>query len=235
MDNLQTLRKLYLKCRMTGERVDPHIAAVAIRAVGDYAGIRSTYYNGLNEAFLSYLLGNESLSSAKNSVKRYVATGFVNAFEAGWVETQGAGATYDPDPEDSAWLATRMEQELAFVDGLFVTMKAMRDDTEEPMTDADKRQFAVDRATGYAASLDGVFGQGKLRSRKLMMLTLDGPDGKESCRTCQKYKGQRHRAKWWVSHDLVPAPGNESYECGGWQCQHTLSDDSGNQWAGATE
>jgi hypothetical protein len=161
-----------------------------------------------------------------------MATAFVDAFETGWVDNQGEGATYDPEPEDSDWLATRLEQELAFIDSLFVTMKAMRDDTEEPLTADEINQYAEDRANGYAASLDGIYGQGKLRSRKSVMLTFVGTDGKESCPECQKYKGQRHRARWWTGHNLVPAPGNESYSCNGYNCQHYLEDPSGNRWTG---
>lgn len=235
MSKRDELRETYLVCRQLGIHVEPHTAYVAIQSAGDYAGTRDRYYNRMLEDFKSYLNGNESLSSCRNSAHRYIATAFVDAFEAGWVDTQNADATYDPAPEDSDWLANRIDQELAYVDGLFVTMKAMREDATEPLTADEVNTFATDRATGYAVTLDAVYGQGKLRSRKSVMLTFGGPDGKESCKTCQKYKGQRHRARWWVSHDLVPAPGNESFECGGWQCQHTLTDDSGNQWAGTTE
>jgi hypothetical protein len=233
MDNLQTLRKLYLKCRLTGERVDPHTAAIAIRAVGDYGTIRGDYYNGVFEAVGSYLDGRVGFATGKNMMKKACATAFLDAFETGWVATQGADATYDPDPEDSDWLATRIEQEFAFIDSTFVTMKAMLADAEEPITEDEITQYATDRANGYAATLDGIYGQGKLRSRKNIMLTFEGESGVESCKTCQKYLGQSHRAKWWISHDLVPAPGNSSFECGGWQCLHILTDPSGNKWAGS--
>lgn len=229
---ISELRRLYLQCRANGTPVDPRTAAIAIRSVGDYATIRGDYYNSVFDNVSSYLGGYTGIATARNEVKKACATAFVDAFETGAVDTQGAGATYDPDPEDTDWLATRMEQEFAFIDGMFGTMKGMKDDPENPLTEDDITQYATDRANGYCASLDAVYGQGKLRSRKNMMLTLDGPDGKESCKTCQKYKGQRHRAKWWISHDLVPAPGNDMYECGNWQCQHVLSDDSGNQWTG---
>mgnify|MGYP001443575275 CR=1 FL=1 len=232
MDNLQTLRSLYLQCRASGTPVDPHTAAVAIRAVGDYASIRGAYYNGIFESVSNYLGGYMGIATARGEMKKACATAFLDAFETGWVDTQGAGATYEPEPEDSEWLATRMQQEFAFIDSTFQTMKAMKADAEEPLTEDEIVSYATARAVGYTASLDAVYGQGKLRSQKNKMLTLDGPDGQESCRTCQKYKGQRHRASWWISRDLVPAPGNENYECGGWQCQHILSDDSGNQWTG---
>lgn len=232
MGNVQELRRLYLQCRLTGEKVDPHVAAICIQSVGDYSGIRSRYAEEVKSSVEDYLLDVITMASAKGQFKQAMATAFLDAFETGWIDTQGANATYDPDEEDSQWLASRLEQELANIDALFVTMKSMKEDKDEPITDDEISNYAADRSLGYAVTLDGVYGQGKLRSRKSMMLTLEGPDGKESCRTCQKYKGQRHRARWWIAHQLIPAPGNESYECGGWQCQHQLFDDSGNQWAG---
>jgi hypothetical protein len=233
--DLIALRKLYLHCREKGIPVDPHTAAIAIQSVGDYSGIRSRYAEIVKSSVQDYLLDVVTLASAKGDFKKACATAFLDAFETGFLDTQGKDATYDPDEEDSSWLATRLDQELAFIDGLFVTMKAMKDDQEEPITDDEISNFAADKAAAYATTLDGIYGQGKLRSRKNVMLTLEGPDGKESCPECIRYKGQRHRARWWMSHGLVPAPGNENYTCGNYLCQHTLNDDSGNQWAGVVE
>jgi len=230
---MNQLRELYLQCREQGTPVDPHVAYVAIQAAGDYPGIRSQYVNDVQEAIVQYMLGYEGMAVSKGRFKRAMATSFVDGFETGWVET--GGDPYQPEPEDSDWLGTRLDQEIAFIDGLYQTMKAMLADTEEPIQQAEILDYAAARATGYGNTLDAVYGQGKLRGKKNVMLTLDGPDGKESCDTCQRYKGQRHRAKWWLSRDLIPAPGNENYECGGWMCQHTLSSDDGEQWAGVQE
>jgi hypothetical protein len=235
MNNLLTLRELYLQCRQQGIPVAPKTAAIAIQSVGDYSGIRSRYAEIVKNAVQDYLLDVITGQSAKGQFKSGMATAFLDAFETGFIDTQGAGATYDPDEEDSQWLASRLEQEIANIDSLFVTMKAMKDDQEEPLTDDEISNYASDRSAGYATTLDGVYGQGKLRSRKSVMLTLEGSDGKESCPECIRYKGQRHRARWWMSHGLVPAPGNENYTCGNYQCQHVLNDDSGNQWAGVVE
>ena len=87
---------------------------------------------------------------------------------------------------------------------------------------------AEQRAEGYARTLDGIYSEGKIRGAKNKMLTFGGDDGEESCKTCQKYKGQRHRASWWVKRDLIIYRGNMNYECGCWQCQHYFFDDSGN-------
>jgi hypothetical protein len=158
---------------------------------------------------------------------------FADGFETGFMETAG-GDTYEPERADTDYLAAKMDAELGYIKTLFFSLKEIMSGAsiEEPVTDADIVAEADSRAAMYAKTLDGVYGQGKLRGKRNIMLTLDGMDGNESCRTCQKYKGKAHRAKWWTSHDLIPGPGNENYECHGYNCQHQLFDADGNVWAG---
>jgi hypothetical protein len=176
------------------------------------------------------------MREAKSFLKQTMATSFVDSFETGFVET--GGDPYEPEPEDSEWLATRLNQELAYIDGLFVTMKAMLKDAEEPLTISEIGQYAEGRADGYCATLDGVYAQGKLRGKKSVMLTFAGENGSPEniCQknggTCVRLMGQRHRARWWIGHDFIPGPGNENYDCGGYNCRHFLQDDAGNRWTG---
>lgn len=229
--DLTDLRRWYLACREAGIRVEPHIAAIAIRAAGNYSNIRARYQQAVYTFCKNYLSGALRIDVARSAFKREMATAFMDAFETGFMDGR-AGAkrpAYDPDPEDSAWLASMTRQEMAYIDQLFVSMREIRRENPEP---AEIDDFAADRADGYTRTLDGVYAQAKLRSNKNKMLTFDGVDGKESCKTCQKYKRQRHRASWWLRRGLVPTAGNSSFECGCWQCQHGLYDDDGNQWAG---
>jgi hypothetical protein len=236
MSEREQLRTLYTHCRETGLPVDPHVAAVAIRAVGDYAGTRANYVSTITTAMVEYMRGYQGMVASRNVFKKAMVEAFSDGFETGFMETSG-GDTYEPEREDTDYLAVRMEQELAYIDSLFFSLKEIMSGAsiEEPVTDADIVSEADSRATMYARSLDGVYGQGKLRGKKNNMLTLDGPDGQESCKTCQQYKGKAHRAKWWTSHDLIPGPGNENYECNGYNCQHQLFDKDGNVWAGNLE
>lgn len=227
---LVKLRLLYLECRSKGIMVNPHVAYIAIQSAGDYSTIRNGYLLDLENTIVSVLEGWETWTIGKGIIKQAMATAFLDSFETGWIET--GGDPYEPEADDSEWLATRIDQELANIDSMFVDIKAMMNDTEEPLTSDEIAQYAQARAQGYTVTLDSIYGQGKLRGKKSVMLTLDGPDGQKSCATCQRYKQQRHRARWWISHGLVPEPGNENYECGCWQCQHKLSDDKGVQWAG---
>jgi hypothetical protein len=111
-------------------------------------------------------------------------------------------------------------------------------DAEEPITEDEITQYATDRANGYAATLDGIYGQGKLRSRKNVILTFTGPNGSPdyACQknngTCVRLYGKRHSAKYIISRDLIPYPGNTNFTCGAWACEHFWQDDSGNRWTG---
>jgi hypothetical protein len=49
-----------------------------------------------------------------------------------------------------------------------------------------------------------------------------GDDGAESCVTCQRLKGQRHRMKDWTRKALRPRVDTAAFDCGGWMCQHVL-------------
>ena len=232
----EQLRTLYTHCRETGLPVDPHVAAVAIRAAGDYAGTRANYVSVITTAMVEYMRGYQGMVASRNVFKKAMVTAFGDAFDTGFMETSG-GDTYDPEPEDNQYLAVRMEQELAYIDSLFFSLKEIMSGAtiEEPVTDADIVSEADSRAVGYSRTLDSIYGQGKLRGRKNIMLSLEGESGEESSSTCQKYLHVRHRAKWWVAHNLIPGPGSETYECRGYRCLHFLADSDGNQWAGSLE
>jgi hypothetical protein len=54
------------------------------------------------------------------------------------------------------------------------------------------------------------------------MMEFAGDDGLESCVTCRRLKGQRHRLKDWKRKQLRPQVDTSSFECGGWRCEHKL-------------
>jgi hypothetical protein len=82
------------------------------------------------------------------------------------------------------------------------------------------------RAEGYSKSLDALYANIKLMAKPSVMLTFTGDDGLESCKDCSKYKGQRHKASWWISRNAVPP--SRDFECHGYNCQHVLVDDQNN-------
>jgi hypothetical protein len=191
----------------------------------DYFGIRQTYYEAIKQAVVSFLVNTGSRVTAFQSDARQAMTeAFPPAFAAGI--SDGGGDPDNMDPEDDAWLTAKMNAEMGFIGVTFQNLRQIKIPGDLSASDIDEQGDQT--ATAYANTLDGVYNEGRLRGLGNQMLTFAGDDGKESCDTCQKLKGERHRASWWVSHDLVPGvPGNTNFKCGGWNCAHWLENDKG--------
>lgn len=183
-----------------------------------YPTTRRQYVSSVGLAVSGYL---ESGSSRhKNAMKRAVVEAFPNAFYRGYDEVGGE----DTEDEDEAWLTEKMSAELENVDALFVSLKVIR-----AAGDFDADEIADERAEGYAATLDGVYAEGKLRGDRNRMYTFVGDDGEESCSDCTRLKGKRMKAKKIIADGLLPAPGNDNFECKGYKCQHYWEDDDGDR------
>ena len=193
-------------------------AREVIKAAGGYPGVRAEYYTAVYDAVYDYLTGNRPVTGFVNSVKRAFTEAYIEAAEIGYVE---AGSEMPFDSDIIAFLTDAQAKEFGHIEDLFARLKA-----EWEGLDPDAEATA--RAEGYAGTLDQIWSESKLYGAKNKMLTFVGDDGKESCKDCKRMKGQRHRAKWWIEKGMIP--GSSSYECGGWQCQHILVDDEGNEF-----
>jgi hypothetical protein len=71
-------------------------------------------------------------------------------------------------------------------------------------------------------SLDAMYQAGRLSADKNGLYEFTGGDGKESCETCQRLHGQRHRLRDWDRKKLIPRRDTANFKCGGWACMHTL-------------
>jgi len=212
------------------EKQAPYLAAAylvgadalksTLPSVEDYDVVRADYKNRLFDAMIGYVSSAGGSQKWANQIRKAIVDNFPGAFYSGYSEAGGE----DTENEDEAWLTRRVSEELSYVPGLFEELKAARD--AETVTEPAIR----DRVDNWAASLAGVYAEGKLRGDRNKMLTFEGEDGTKSCITCQKYKGKRHSAKWWLGRDLVRRP-NEGYECGRFDnCQHEFYTDDGEQY-----
>lgn len=199
----------------------PHLSreALALKAAGEYDGIRSEMYTEVLEAVEGYLSGTGYATTYRNAMATAISRAYVETADAAYEE---GGGTLPLDDETAAWARSQLDAQLSFVDGLFETLKELRKEGVDAGAEADAR------AEGYASSLDQLYSEAKARGAKNKMLTFVGDDGKESCKDCKRMKGQRHRASWWIEHDMVP--GSSSYECGGWRCEHFLETDDGERF-----
>ena len=194
----------------------------ATSADEDYSVIRADYETRLFDAFIGYGSSGGRVTSFKNAAGRAIIEDFTAAFGRGYRDAGGE----EIEPEDDAWLTERTNQERDYLGGAFDAIGQLRDN--ETITE-DAIQAKVD---SWLNGLDGVYAEGKLRGAKNVMLTYDGDDGAESCDECQKYKGQRHSAKWWINRDLVRRNGNDNYGCGRWKnCEHHFYTDDGEMYA----
>lgn len=203
-------------------QVVPHLAPetlAAIKAGGNgYPGVRSDYWHAVYDEVYGYLTGNRPVTTFVQRLTTAAASAFIGAAEAGYEE---GGGTLPLDDDTAAWLRGAIDAELGHIDDLFNRLS-------QEWEGLDPTAEAVSRAEGYASNLDQIFSEAKTRGAGNKMLTFVGDDGTESCKDCKRMKGQRHRASWWISHDMIP--GSSSYECGGWRCQHILVDDQGNEF-----
>jgi hypothetical protein len=186
--------------------------------LAEYSAIRGDYWARVYDAVYAYLTSKDTIARHKNEIGKAMAEAFNNTGDLAYVD---GGAELPMDEDTQSWLASRQSAEFGYVDSLFQNLKMLR--AEE---DTDPIHEAFIHADGYAKTLDNIYANVKVMAAGNKMLTLVGQDGKVSCPECKKYKNKRHRAKWWVAHNLVPGIGS-SYSCGGWQCFHVLQDDNG--------
>lgn len=208
---------------------DAALLTLAELALGDYAAIRNAYKMEIAGWIMDYLLTDKArITKYRNQFKIAITNNFPDAFYQGFMDGGGGGRSDVPRDADE-WLTAKINGEYGFVDWLFLQLKEFKRDPETAISDYQAE--ADRRAEGYAKTLDGVYAEGKVWGGKDVMLTFGGNDGFESCEDCQRLKGQRHKASWWIQRGLVPGQqGNRNFACGGWNCQHILFDDLGNVW-----
>lgn len=192
------------------------------KLMGTYPQVRKKYYEDVFAAVYDYLDSDKQVTTYRNAMNTAIATAFLNTGDIAW-EDGGGELPIEQDVLD--WLIAAQEAENANAGILFQNLRAIRG-----QEDLNKFEYASARANGYASTLDRIYSYIKIAAGKDIMLTLVGDDGEKSCEECQKYKGKRHKASWWVKRNLVPGIGS-AYSCGGWRCQHTLVDDSGKIWS----
>lgn len=189
--------------------------------VPGYDDIRGQYEESLFDAFISFA-GSSGAGGRRyrNLAGRAVIEAVNDAFYRGYRDAGGE----ETEADDETWLTARQSAELSHLPGVFEWLKEARD-ADPPTITEDAVRARVDK---WLSGLDGIYSEGRLRGADNVMLTFDGDDGQESCNQCQKYKGQRHSAKWWVKRDLVRRNGNDNFDCGRWEnCQHNLFTDDG--------
>lgn len=193
---------------------------ITVKAVGDYSSIRDRLYDAIYNAVSGFLSSNAQIGTYSRPMMTALSQAYIDTADVGYTD---GGGSLPLDEDTAAWARAELQAQFGFVDSLFQTLKALRKEG-----DFDTTAEATTRAGGYSQSLDMLYSGAKLRAAGNMMLTFAGEDGLESCKDCSRYKGQRHRASWWVAHGAIPP--SRDFECKGYNCLHMLVDDNGNEF-----
>jgi hypothetical protein len=74
----------------------------------------------------------------------------------------------------------------------------------------------------FNKSISPFYDSGRLSADRNGMYEFGGPSGEESCTTCMRLMGQRHRLKWWTTQRLRPRVDTSRFGCKGFRCRHIL-------------
>jgi len=185
--------------------------------LAEYSAIRSRFHSEVYYAIEEYLNGEKRITSFENRMRIAITESYNDTAAVAWTD---GGGEFPLDDDAKTLLNSLIAEELSHSATLFQRLKMAR---KEGGVIAEIE--AQVRADGYASTLDSGYANIKAMAYGNKMLTFVGEDGEESCKDCAKYKGKRHRAKWWVSHNAVPP--SRDFECKGYRCQHVLVDDDG--------
>lgn len=194
----------------------------ALKQAPEYQGIRDVFWSEVYNDVWVYLSTDASIVSSRNDFKKGIADAWVNAADSAYTD---GGAELPLDEDTLSWVESEQSAQLGYADSFFQTLKDLKKEG-----DFDAIQEAYNAAERWASSLDGLYNSVKVRAAGNVMLTFDGDDGAESCDPCQTFKGQRHRASWWIAHNAVPPRGSALDCANGGKCEHRLYDDAGNEF-----
>ena len=168
---------------------------------------------------LQFELGFEDLMAARKDlterslaarvrslVRQYGYLAYQDGLEAGGV-TDGV-----LDDEDEAEFMTMLAAQNAYVA-----------DFAKSAADLSDAEAAIKPAMWFRKSVSPFFDVGRNSADKNGVYEFAGEDGEESCTTCQRLKGQRHRMKDWTRKQLRPGVDTTNFDCGGWNCRHKLA------------
>lgn len=149
-------------------------------------------------------------NQAENLMLGLLNSSGIKAFQDGLIE---GGVSGDLDDEDMMrvqdWLSDTIDYLDPFLSSAF--------DGSLPEAQVSSRSLMWTNK-----SLGQMHAAGRLSADRNAMYLFTGKDGKENCPTCKRLKGQVHRFKDWERKNLIPGLNTDTFECGGWRCEHRL-------------
>ena len=145
----------------------------------------------------------------RDLIRKYGREAYLDGLKDG-----GVDASRQLEGDDLKAYQDMLRQQSAFVTGLGKTLYR-----EGGITNA---QADLKADLWFNKSILPFYDEGRGSADANGMYTFTGNDGEESCITCQRLQGQRHRMKDWTRKGLRPRVDTVNFDCGGWNCQHVL-------------
>lgn len=146
----------------------------------------------------------------RTRLRQLVESAITDAYFAG---LQEGGIAPEEFTEDDAQAADDLiAEQFDFVSGFASAIAEGCDDKQTLYTRADLWVASINAA--------GQTGLNSAKENEMVEFQLVGEPTDESCATCTKLLGQRHRRKWVVAHGYEVKPGNANFECGCFRCPH---------------
>ena len=187
---------------------------------GGVAEINARYNKEIVDAMTTYFEGG-AMTAPRNQFRQAMTEAFNSAMDTGWID---GGQALPLDEDAAAWLDARLNSELAYIDDLFVQIKALR--AEEKF---DFFAWVTAKADRYTSTVMSVYNAAVLLAKKNQMLTWNLGQTEKHCDTCASLDGNSHRASWYISHDYIPRKPGAAMLCGGYNCDCRLTDSKGEE------
>lgn len=165
-----------------------------------------------NLAVLGFTGGGSILSDTRAVIKNAISDAYIEGLISGGISAD------EMTEEDAAQINELTANQMQYVTDFVRAIREAKDDKAAQRDILDNR---IELWT-TAVEMAGVAGMNSAKSNE--MVEFVGDDGAESCKTCQRLKGLRHRRRWFEQNGLVPRDPRfrDNFECGGWLCQHEL-------------
>ncbi len=189
----------------------------ALKAASDLTSISASYHDAITQALVSFFEGG-SVQSSRNQFRRAAVEALGGAFDVGYAD---GGGSIPADPDALEWLNARVEQEFGHIGTMYQQAKQIKKDG------GDWFAWVTERADGYTRTAQSVYNAGRMWAMGNKVLTWHLGATEEHCDTCAELNGTNHRASWYIAHDYIPRKPGASMECGGYNCDCSLTDKKG--------
>lgn len=147
-------------------------------------------------------------SAVRSMIRRYGKQAYIDGLQDG-------GVIDELSEQDETRIADMVSEQSQYVTNLGREIFKTEDGISDALANQKPEMW-------YRKSIAPFYHEGRASADGNAMMEFGGSDGLESCTTCTRLKGQRHRYNTWKRKGLIPQVDTDAYECGGFQCEHRL-------------